>query len=424
MLSPGSTGWINKYFALIKQGRVIVNMSCPNEYTKTNYIHLLSGQTGLVFGHCTQFLFFNRVESEKWTEDEKLKLLLFEMMLWAYIEKNNINTSSQSVYAIKEQFIYSLGKFYAEYLPTKSVSVFSKKKTTTRKIETVFAKRISTSQRIFDNQWWFKTMSNIFVYLDVVFYCQFLEQTNTDTPLVANTYSDYAYNVLVTVCQVVANAPTEDDEKRMLQGMLSLSILVPSDHEKIMKVIEGKPNFSNFSQIIDKNELLRRFCLDLAVFTAYGNAKNEDIYNNKTLQKIVSFFNLENKDFEESIAMVENMMWQQGTIKYFWFNKNIYQKVQDNISIRWKKIILRNKDKLLIELEQSKELVMLIKKSTVRELTAEEKEKVRVQFLDIVRTIPMLAIFMLPGGTILLPFILKLLPTLLPSAFRDNEIDT
>jgi hypothetical protein len=36
---------------------------------------------------------------------------------------------------------------------------------------------------------------------------------------------------------------------------------------------------------------------------------------------------------------------------------------------------------------------------------------------------PALAIFMLPGGALLLPLVLKVLPDLLPSAFRDNEID-
>jgi hypothetical protein len=36
---------------------------------------------------------------------------------------------------------------------------------------------------------------------------------------------------------------------------------------------------------------------------------------------------------------------------------------------------------------------------------------------------PSLAIFMLPGGAILLPLVLKIIPDLVPSAFRDNEIE-
>jgi hypothetical protein len=36
---------------------------------------------------------------------------------------------------------------------------------------------------------------------------------------------------------------------------------------------------------------------------------------------------------------------------------------------------------------------------------------------------PSLAIFMLPGGTLLLPIILKVIPDLMPSSFRDNEVE-
>jgi hypothetical protein len=36
---------------------------------------------------------------------------------------------------------------------------------------------------------------------------------------------------------------------------------------------------------------------------------------------------------------------------------------------------------------------------------------------------PSMAIFLLPGGTFLLPIILKIIPDLMPSAFRDNEVE-
>jgi len=36
---------------------------------------------------------------------------------------------------------------------------------------------------------------------------------------------------------------------------------------------------------------------------------------------------------------------------------------------------------------------------------------------------PSLAIFLLPGGAILLPIVIKLFPDILPSAFQENIID-
>ena len=84
---------------------------------------------------------------------------------------------------------------------------------------------------------------------------------------------------------------------------------------------------------------------------------------------------------------------------------------------------MRNKDKLGTEIKQSKDLVFLVKKSATQDLTKEEKELVKTQFMDIVKSVPALAIFMLPGGAVLLPLILKVIPDLVPSAFKENEID-
>ena len=87
------------------------------------------------------------------------------------------------------------------------------------------------------------------------------------------------------------------------------------------------------------------------------------------------------------------------------------------------KLILRNSKRLLKELSESKELVALLSKSTMRDLTPEEKKKVQGQLIDICKSIPSLAIFILPGGAVLLPIFIKLIPKLLPSAFDENRVD-
>ena len=50
----------------------------------------------------------------------------------------------------------------------------------------------------------------------------------------------------------------------------------------------------------------------------------------------------------------------------------------------------------------------------------EEKKMVRAQLLDIFKSIPSLAIFMLPGGALLLPLVVKFIPNLLPSSFNKG----
>ena len=83
-------------------------------------------------------------------------------------------------------------------------------------------------------------------------------------------------------------------------------------------------------------------------------------------------------------------------------------------------LIGRNKNRLVKEIVQSKELMVLLAYSTRRDLDEIEKKKVKKQLLEICKTIPSLAIFLLPGGSLLLPILIKFIPTLLPSAFNEN----
>ena len=87
-----------------------------------------------------------------------------------------------------------------------------------------------------------------------------------------------------------------------------------------------------------------------------------------------------------------------------------------------KVLLQKNKERLLQELKQSKEAISLIKKATHTNLSTEEKEKIKVQLLDICKSIPALAVFLLPGGALLLPLLIKLIPDILPSAFRDDPL--
>ncbi|MBT4779668.1 MAG: LETM1 domain-containing protein [Polaribacter sp.] len=85
-----------------------------------------------------------------------------------------------------------------------------------------------------------------------------------------------------------------------------------------------------------------------------------------------------------------------------------------------KELLNKNKTRFLKELEESREVVHLVQKSRKTALTEAEKTKVKEQLLDICKAIPSFAVFMLPGGALLLPLLIKLIPDILPSAFRED----
>ncbi len=97
-------------------------------------------------------------------------------------------------------------------------------------------------------------------------------------------------------------------------------------------------------------------------------------------------------------------------------------RLQHHAASRIEQVIRRNVGGLMAEVRETKELMQLLAAATQRPLTAEERTKVHAQLLDIAKTIPSLALFAAPGGTVLVPLMLKVLPfDLLPSAFSEDN---
>ena len=91
------------------------------------------------------------------------------------------------------------------------------------------------------------------------------------------------------------------------------------------------------------------------------------------------------------------------------------------LTTRLEAAVLDNLDRLLQEIRETRELGELLAKAAAGgTLSGDERAKIRQQLIDLAKTIPALAIFAAPGGMLLLPILLKLLPfNLLPSSFTD-----
>lgn len=416
MLLPGSKGWINKYFSLVEAGEIELTFKNVKSLSSRHQLHLLSGKSGIVFGHATKFLFFSGEESKKWTEEEKVKLLLFETLLLAHLQKNGRSEDLRSAFLDELLTFYSKCKIKS----IQSTITFWIKEGRATQVEHILASRVDISKGIFDNRWWFKTMSNVFIYLDVILFNRFLSRGEVNA---LGLYNEYAYNALISIL-LAGNADgfIDSSEEVMIKAFMSSANLEGELKEKMASYLKYGAETADFSNLSLDDKLFCRYLLDLAILTVF---RSDDVMPSEV--DYVHLFSkellLSDIDVEESLAIVEHFLLYSDVKQSFLANKRTYERVYSNFTARWSKVILRNKDKLAVELSQSKELVSLIKKSALSELTNEEKDKVKSQFLDIVKSVPALAIFMLPGGAILLPLILKVLPTLIPSAFRDNEVE-
>lgn len=223
------------------------------------------------------------------------------------------------------------------------------------------------------------------------------------------------YVTINIVYHALNSKQTHESDARLIQVLGSSLTYVDLDKAKFEGEYADLLN-QNFS----KNE--KDYFLDMACLTIWED-KALDYTETDYIFGLGRDLGKSKKEVDFELRFVENFFEQNKEKVAYLSNKNLAVQFYDGMSKNVSKLILRNSKRLKKELAQSRELVSLLSKSTVKDLNAEEKKKVQNQLLDIFKSIPSLAIFMLPGGAILLPIFIKLIPKLLPSAFDDNRVE-
>lgn len=416
MLSPGAKGWINKYFDLVEKEVINLTIDRPPELRKLHFMHLTLGESGITFGYPIDLIFAKELETREWTTREKLKLLLFEAQLFVYLQIHLDEPFNKDAFLNK---LYAFYHYHNASSIKKLLKMFSRPNREER-IEEVLRDRTSIESNYFENKWWVNTLSNAFIYLDVILFDDYVHWHREEA---IKNYSSYAKNALIALTlSAYSDGLIEKHEKKLFDVYLASANLDDESRDLVKSKFINGASFNDFSLYIPNHWLLKRFLFDLSALNIFSHQELMD-KETKFLEELAVNLEVRDEEMEESFGMIENFVLKAQDKAEFLSNNSSYEKVYRSLIGRWTKVLERNKDRIAEELKESKELVSLVNKSRKKELTLKEKEAVKKQFKDIVRSIPALAIFMIPGGTLLLPIVLKVIPDLIPSAFRENELD-
>jgi len=409
--SPGSKNWIQKYFQLL-ENKVFSLESISENHQKEESFQSLASKTGLIYGIPSSFIYFTNVSSDTFTNEEKLKLLLFEALLYSYLQglKEPFD---------KKLFIQSLKSFYSE---NEESNWFNKvfKTSEVEQLEITLSSRIQIDTPIFESNYWLNYLSNCFVFLDVILFQEFLQKKIVSLNSKYSTYVTYVMKGIIYMAY--ADNKIESKEQRLLANFLSCTQLEKDSKLQIETFINNGISQSDFNLTKIDNPLLLGIIFELGLLIAHKSLASFSL-ERKSINDFGYFLGLSTQNINESeIRSNLFLLEKQQESSSFYFESRSSLAFQ-GFSNRWIRILGRNKDKLISELKESKELVALIQKSTTKELTKEEKEMVKNQFMDILKSVPSIGIFLLPGGALLLPLILKIVPDLLPSSFKENQVD-
>ncbi|UNY97618.1 LETM1-related biofilm-associated protein [Zhouia spongiae] len=396
-MNPSTQGWINKFGSLIKEKEEL--------FANEEDLYTVLRTSGFVYGANVEVLPFLNYHLD-YSEDELAKINLITALFFTYTfhhQKTDFNV-----------FINEAVNFYKE-LEGENFSFIDKLfggAKTDSKLEKYLHSRVQIDENILTKSF-NKIITNSLLYVDVLTFDHYLktkESPKEYAKKLERIIINLAYHTLLS-----KEEKTKNDEQLLYLFEASLSY-----HQNTsVKDFDGT-YLSELKSGLNKAE--QKYLIDIACMAAWED-KTFEYKESDFIFGIGHDLGLKETAIEESLEHV-TVFFNTNKEKISIFKvANPAKQFYDNANQTVKKLITRNSKRLSKELSQSKELLFLLSKSTSQELSDDERKKVREQLLDIFKSIPSLAIFALPGGAILLPLFIKLIPKLLPSAFDDNRVE-
>lgn len=384
-MNPSAKGWLKKLLKTLDKDAVDC-IALKDFYPKLKGV-------GFVYGSNISVANKGLVNRD-FTQEERCKINLILALLCVYKD------TGDSI----DNFVPTIKTFY------KNIGFYKKsfiEEILGEDVELIIHKRIQIDNNIITRNFNY-FVTNALLFMDVLAFTVFLQNSK-------QTLS-YLKGLENTIRAVVSMALNSKSKKNKYDKSL-IRLL-----ESSLRLSESKNISFDALQPTAYSELERWYFLDLACMATWSDLKI-DKGEQAFFQKFKVKFDFSNHQIEEAISSVDHFYRENKNHVELLSTKNLAERFYDNSGKLVKKLITRNSKKLYQELKESKELLVLLSQSTVRDLTDEEVDKMQEQLLDVLKSIPSLAIFMLPGGAVLLPLFIKFIPKLLPSAFDDNRID-
>lgn len=394
MINPSAHGWIDKFFS--EQKPLLPVMISPDLFYKR------IRDTGFIYGHIVSFDTLIPIETKGWLQNEISKVALISTLYNIY----GLTTHDTN----PEEFVLKALAFYNEMNP-QGFNLFKKvlpNISPSLNLEKIIDTRVQTNIDIISKNF-SHIVTNALLFVDVLAFHQYL--------IHGSIPEKYLKKIEETIVSIVSLALKTKSNKSKYDDLL-------------IKLFEASVRYSKFSRVNVQNleelkldfftsELEKQYLIDMAGMALWSDGvieKNEAYF----LYKLAEFMSVSDDFVTESIKSTNDFIIKyKDEIPYFNYSnpvKHFYDQTTQSVVV----LITRNKNRLYKEISESKELMVLLAHSTRRDLDEKEKKKVKKQLLEICKTIPSLTIFLLPGGSLLLPILIKFIPTLLPSAFNEN----
>ncbi len=388
-MNPSANGWIKK----------LLNEVSETMYSETEdkvfYGDLK--QAGFIYGSNIKIV-LNIVKPFDLSEEERCKINLLLTFYFVYSKARTDEGFTESLIRYYKTISDQKRSFFEDLFSDKSPDSL---------LEKIIHKRIHIDDNFISKSFNY-FLINALLFVDVLGYQRFLKEPNAIRSYV--TRLEFALETIVF--SVIENKSEKSEYDNNLIRLFESSI-----RHKNAEVLNYKDAIASIYTPLEK-----LYVVDLVCMASWTDKVIDD-EEQAFLKQLKADLNIDASIILKSITDINLFYDEHKHEVAFLSSKNLAQSFYDNSTKVVAKLIHRNSKRLIKELSESKEALYLLTQSTQRNLTDEEQKKIQTQLMDIFKSIPSLAIFMLPGGMLLLPLFIKFIPKLLPSAFDDNRIE-
>jgi hypothetical protein len=384
-MNPSARGWLKKILKFAEKNDA-------NAKTLAKLYPALKS-VGFIYGSSISVLITD-LKSKDFNQEECCKI----NFAWALLATYNCHTKDKTNFETTLKTFYETIGFHKSNFINGILG---------DDVESILNKRVQTDSNIFSKNFRIFT-TNALIFMDVLAFSAFLQN-----PHHADKHILELENSIRTVVSKALNSKGEKNNYD--ENLIKLL-------EASMRLSKSKNNSYDSLNLNQFSETERFYLLDLACMATWNDFKIE--------RGEQEFFSEFSKKFKLSKSVIKKSIDSLNIFYKSYKNdisilstQNLAKRLYDHSTTVVKKLITRNSKHLYQELKESKDLVKLLTESTLRNLSKKEQEQMQEQIMDIIKSIPSLAIFMLPGGAILLPIFIKFIPKLLPSAFDENRIE-
>lgn len=421
-MDPTDKDWLSRYLQLR------VDFSLPKYegevWTNSKKIYSYLQPTGIIYGHPIELPKTIDIDYSLWPVKERMEVIFLESLISASLIINNQGTIDD---ANLKSSVNEIISFYELSFPelVKKGLFESKTKSDPQKLERIISKRINVKPE-WNAQFWRGFFHNILLFLDVIVFMEYLEAKKTDKEINSRDRIIELQENIIHLLAVIAGLEGDSNKQNnnFLNFFIESTILSKQDKDKARNIINN-PKIDKVIELIDNSEwIIKKYFLELAILSIWAD-NHVKLAEKNFIEELSHKLGLTYADIEKSTFAVESFVmlhWQQ--VHYLQSKQN-YLILSQRITQRMIAISKKYGSQIKKEIEENKELVELLKISQKRPLSIGEKEKVRAQLIDILKTIPAFVILTLPMSFLTVPILMKILPkNLFPSSFDPNRLLT